>query len=179
LPSASTGTIHCPDFASVSGRLAKTPPGWTRVRVQAASLNHRDIWSLRGAGLPPERLPMILGSDAAGHDEDGQPVVVHAVIADPAAADPSLRERETKLAAATDEAERTHPRIELTAQRAAVRSAKLGEVAAEFEAIHNIQRAQRVGSVHTIIPAAQLRPSPIAAVERGLAKATTAAAPSQ
>jgi len=60
-----------------------------------------------------------------------------------------------------------------------VRSAKLGEVAAEFEAIHNIQRAQRVGSVHTIIPAAQLRPSPIAAVERGLAKATTAAAPSQ
>ena len=61
----------------------ETPLGWTRVRVEAASLNHHDIWSLRGAGLPPDRLPMILGCDAAGYDEDGEPVVVHAVIADP------------------------------------------------------------------------------------------------
>jgi NADPH:quinone reductase-like Zn-dependent oxidoreductase len=59
------------------------PSGWTRVRVEAASLNHRDIWLLRGAGLPPERLPMILGCDATGYDEDGEPVIVHAVIADP------------------------------------------------------------------------------------------------
>jgi acetyl-CoA carboxylase carboxyltransferase component len=88
------------------------------------------------------------------------------------AADPGLRELETKLAAAADDAERAHLRIELASQRAAVRSAKLGEVASEFEAIHNIKRAQRVGSVHTIIPAAQLRPSIIAAVERGMAKAT-------
>jgi acetyl/propionyl-CoA carboxylase alpha subunit/acetyl-CoA carboxylase carboxyltransferase component len=87
------------------------------------------------------------------------------------AADPGLRELETKLAAAADDAERAHLRIELASQRAAVRSAKLGEVASEFEAIHNIKRAQRVGSVHTIIPAAQLRPSIIAAVERGMAKA--------
>jgi NADPH:quinone reductase-like Zn-dependent oxidoreductase len=61
----------------------ETRPGWTRVSVQAASLNHHDIWSLRGAGLPSERLPMILGCDAAGTDEDGRPVVVHSVIADP------------------------------------------------------------------------------------------------
>jgi acetyl-CoA carboxylase carboxyltransferase component len=88
------------------------------------------------------------------------------------AADPGLRELETKLAAAADDAERAHLRIELASQRAAVRSAKLGEVASEFEAIHNIKRAQRVGSVHTIIPAAQLRPSIIDAVERGMAKAT-------
>jgi hypothetical protein len=53
-----------------------------------------------------------------------------------------------------------------------VSSAKLGEVASEFEAIHNIERAQRVGSVHTIIPAAQLRSSIIAAGERGMAQAT-------
>jgi acetyl/propionyl-CoA carboxylase alpha subunit/acetyl-CoA carboxylase carboxyltransferase component len=91
------------------------------------------------------------------------------------AADPGLRELETKLAKAADDAERAHLRIELAAQRAAVRSAKLGEVASEFEAIHNIKRAQRVGSVHTIIPAAQLRPSIIAAVERGMAKATASA----
>ena len=32
--------------------------------------------------------------------------------------------------------------------RAAVRSEKLGEVAAEFEAVHNIERARRMGSVH-------------------------------
>ena len=61
------------------------PAGWIRVHVEAASLNHHDIWSLRGAGLPPERLPMILGCDAAGYDEAGEPVVVHAVIADPEA----------------------------------------------------------------------------------------------
>src|SRR4051812_47535596 len=59
-----------------------TPPeGWTRVRVQAGSLNHHDLWSLRGVGLPAERLPMVLGCDAAGIDEStGAEVVVHAVI---------------------------------------------------------------------------------------------------
>jgi len=62
------------------------PDGWTTVRVRAASLNHHDVWSLRGVGLPAERLPMILGCDAAGVDEDGREVVVHAVIGDPLAA---------------------------------------------------------------------------------------------
>ena len=57
------------------------PPGWVTVNVRAASLNHHDIWSLRGVGLPAERLPMILGCDAAGVDPDGNEVVVHAVIA--------------------------------------------------------------------------------------------------
>jgi NADPH:quinone reductase-like Zn-dependent oxidoreductase len=62
------------------------PDGWTTVRVRAASLNHHDVWSLRGVGLSAERLPMILGCDAAGVDEDGREVVVHAVIGDPLAA---------------------------------------------------------------------------------------------
>lgn len=57
------------------------PAGWVRVRVRAAALNHHDLWSLRGVGLPPERLPMILGTDAAGTTEDGRDVLVHAVIA--------------------------------------------------------------------------------------------------
>jgi NADPH:quinone reductase-like Zn-dependent oxidoreductase len=52
--------------------------------VKAASLNHHDLWSLRGVGLREEALPMILGCDAAGLDEDGNEVVVHAVISDPA-----------------------------------------------------------------------------------------------
>lgn len=58
-------------------------PGWVQVRVRAASLNHHDLWSLRGVGLPADRLPMILGCDAAGELEDGTPVVVHSVISDP------------------------------------------------------------------------------------------------
>src|SRR3954467_1123763 len=59
--------------------------GWTTVDVKAAALNHHDLWSLRGVGLPDDRLPMILGCDAAGVDADGNDVVVHAVIADPTA----------------------------------------------------------------------------------------------
>jgi hypothetical protein len=54
--------------------------GWTTVEVRAASLNHHDLWSLRGVGLPAERLPMILGCDAAGVDADGNEVIVHSVI---------------------------------------------------------------------------------------------------
>ena len=56
--------------------------GWTTVTVKAAALNHHDLWSLRGVGLPADRLPMILGCDAAGIDPDGNEVVVHAVIGD-------------------------------------------------------------------------------------------------
>lgn len=61
----------------------QVPEGWTRVSVRAAALNHHDLWSLRGVGLKQDALPMILGCDAAGIDEDGNEVVVHAVINDP------------------------------------------------------------------------------------------------
>ncbi|MGZ4166885.1 MAG: zinc-binding dehydrogenase [Solirubrobacteraceae bacterium] len=54
--------------------------GWKTVTVKAAALNHHDLWSLRGVGLGEDALPMILGCDAAGIDEDGNEVVVHAVI---------------------------------------------------------------------------------------------------
>ena len=60
--------------------------GWTTVTVKAASLNHHDVWTLRGVGLPADRLPMILGCDAAGVDAEGNDVVVHAVIGDPTVA---------------------------------------------------------------------------------------------
>ena len=65
------------------GQESALPDGWTTVTVKAASLNHHDLWSLRGVGLREEALPMILGCDAAGLDEDGNEVVVHAVISDP------------------------------------------------------------------------------------------------
>ena len=59
------------------------PEGWTTVRLRAASLNHHDLWSLRGVGLTEDKLPMIMGCDGAGVDEHGNEVVVHAVISDP------------------------------------------------------------------------------------------------
>jgi NADPH:quinone reductase-like Zn-dependent oxidoreductase len=58
-------------------------PGWTTVTVKAASLNHHDLWSLKGVGLPEDRLPMILGCDAAGLDPDGNEVIVHSVVSSP------------------------------------------------------------------------------------------------
>jgi NADPH:quinone reductase-like Zn-dependent oxidoreductase len=59
------------------------PEGWALVEVKAASLNHHDVWSLRGVGLAAERLPMILGCDAAGIGPDGEEVILHALIGDP------------------------------------------------------------------------------------------------
>jgi NADPH:quinone reductase-like Zn-dependent oxidoreductase len=59
------------------------PDGWTTVTVKAASINQHDIFSLRGVGLPADRLPMILGCDAAGIDAEGNEVVVYAVISEP------------------------------------------------------------------------------------------------
>src|SRR5947209_18582398 len=61
----------------------KVPDGWTTVTVKATALNHHDLWTLRGVGISPDRLPIVLGCDAAGIDEDGHEVVVHSVIGDP------------------------------------------------------------------------------------------------
>ncbi|MCU1537411.1 MAG: Alcohol dehydrogenase zinc-binding domain protein [Humibacillus sp.] len=54
--------------------------GWSVVHLRAAALNHHDVWSLRGVGLPADRLPMVLGCDGAGVDEAGNEVIVHAVV---------------------------------------------------------------------------------------------------
>jgi len=61
----------------------EVPDGWVLVEMRAASLNHHDLWSLRGVGLRAEQLPMILGCDGAGVDPDGNEVILHAVIGDP------------------------------------------------------------------------------------------------
>lgn len=60
----------------------RPPEGWTTVNVRATALNHHDLWSLRGVGLSREKLPMVLGCDAAGTDEDGRPVLIHSVVGD-------------------------------------------------------------------------------------------------
>jgi len=83
--------------------------------------------------------------------------------------DPRVKAMEAAVAEA-DELERPRLRVELAGLRADVRSEKLGEVADEFEQIHNIERARAVGSVHTIIPARELRPYLIGAIERGLSR---------
>ncbi|MEQ8834058.1 MAG: biotin carboxylase N-terminal domain-containing protein [Miltoncostaeaceae bacterium] len=83
------------------------------------------------------------------------------------AADQRVVEATERLEAA-EAADRGRLRAELDEVRAAVRSQKLGEVATEFDGIHSVQRALEVGSVHAIIPAVELRPRLIAAVEAGL-----------
>jgi NADPH:quinone reductase-like Zn-dependent oxidoreductase len=57
--------------------------GWAVVRVVSSSLNMHDLWTLRGVGHSPEHIPIVLGCDAAGYDEDGNEVIVYPVIADP------------------------------------------------------------------------------------------------
>jgi len=57
--------------------------GWTTVDLRAASLNHHDVWNMRGVGVDPAWLPVVLGSDGAGVDADGNDVIVYPLIADP------------------------------------------------------------------------------------------------
>jgi NADPH:quinone reductase-like Zn-dependent oxidoreductase len=73
LSALNVGNIDPPDV----------PADWVEVSVRAAALNQHDIWSLRGVGLAADRLPMILGCDAAGVTADGREVIIHAVINDP------------------------------------------------------------------------------------------------
>jgi len=51
-----------------------------------------------------------------------------------------------------------------------VHSEKLGEMADEFDRVHSVHRALRVGALHNIIPPEKLRPHLIDAVERGIRK---------
>ncbi|MFD7690937.1 zinc-binding dehydrogenase [Streptomyces sp. NPDC059781] len=60
----------------------RPPEGWATVEVRAAALNHHDLWTLRGVAVLPGQLPVVLGSDAAGVDEDGREVIVYPVIGD-------------------------------------------------------------------------------------------------
>ncbi|TVR29469.1 MAG: fused acetyl/propionyl-CoA carboxylase subunit alpha/methylmalonyl-CoA decarboxylase subunit alpha, partial [Nitriliruptor sp.] len=83
-------------------------------------------------------------------------------------ADPRVQELEQRIADA-DNGEVAQLRAQLDELRSSVRSEKLGEVAAEFDAVHSVQRAQEVGSIDHIVSAQDLRPYLIDAVERGMA----------
>jgi len=80
-------------------------------------------------------------------------------------ADPRVRAPGAEAPAAADQAALRARLRELTRE---VRNEKLGEVAEEFDRVHSVQRAQQVGSVDRIIPAATLRPYLVDAVERGM-----------
>ncbi|GAB3653489.1 zinc-binding dehydrogenase [Actinocorallia lasiicapitis] len=73
------------------------PEGWATVTVKAAALNHHDLWTLKGVGVRAEQLPLILGCDAAGLDEDGNEVIVHAVIGQPVNGDETLDPKRSLL----------------------------------------------------------------------------------
>lgn len=57
--------------------------GWTLVDLKAATLNHHDLWSLKGVGLSVGQLPRILGCDGAGVDSDGNEVIIYPVVTSP------------------------------------------------------------------------------------------------
>ena len=82
-------------------------------------------------------------------------------------ADERIQALERSIAVASAH-ERTRLRSELAAMRSVVRNEMLGVVAAEFDAVHSVERARDVGSVDAIVPAGRLRPELVAAVERGL-----------
>ena len=82
-------------------------------------------------------------------------------------ADARVVEMQARVAAAAA-GERATLRAQLAETLAQAHSDHLGAVAAEFDAIHSVQRALEVGSVNQIIPAVGLRPLLIDAVERGM-----------
>jgi acetyl-CoA carboxylase carboxyltransferase component len=98
-------------------------------------------------------------------------VVFSAEVNKRTAADPrvaGLQGHIAKVAASGDRDEAARLRAELTSVRPAVHAEKLGQLAEEFDSLHSIERAKSVGSVHAIVPAAQLRPYLIDAVQRGI-----------
>ena len=84
--------------------------------------------------------------------------------------DARVQDMEAALKAAATDAERVARRATLAEVTKTVRSEKLGEVAEEFDRIHSVHRALKVGSLDRIISAAELRPYLIGAIERGMAR---------
>ncbi|MBK9178938.1 MAG: fused acetyl/propionyl-CoA carboxylase subunit alpha/methylmalonyl-CoA decarboxylase subunit alpha [Acidimicrobiales bacterium] len=83
-------------------------------------------------------------------------------------ADPQVAAVRERLGSASG-AEAAALRRELAEVVETVRSQKLGEVADEYDHIHDINRALRMGSVDRIIAGAAIRPYLIDALERGMA----------
>ena len=83
--------------------------------------------------------------------------------------DSRLEELSQRMAQA-DGAEKGRLRVLWNELFKRVHSEKLGEVAAEFDRVHCVERALRVGALNHILPPRDLRPYLIRAVERGMEK---------
>ncbi len=83
--------------------------------------------------------------------------------------DPRLQELTGAMAKA-EGAEKGRLRAQWEELFKVVHSEKLGEMAAEFDRVHSVQRALDVGALNRIIPPANLRPYLIDAVERGMGR---------
>src|SRR5579864_5538154 len=70
----------------------------------------------------------------------------------------------------TEGAEKVRLRTQWEELFAIIHSEKLGEMAAEFDRVHSVQRALDVGALNRILPPAELRPYLIDAIERGIAR---------
>jgi acetyl-CoA carboxylase carboxyltransferase component len=81
--------------------------------------------------------------------------------------DPRLRELSLTMDNA-EGAEKGRLRAQLEELFKVVHSEKLGEMASEFDRVHSVQRALDVGALNRIVPASELRPYLIDAVERGI-----------
>ena len=82
--------IEKPDFENPLSalRIGERPmpesrDGWVSVKIQAASLNWHDLWTMQGLGGlngRPETFPMILGCDGVGTLPDGSAAVIYPVL---------------------------------------------------------------------------------------------------
>ena len=81
--------------------------------------------------------------------------------------DPRVKEVQEQLVQ-SDGTQKAALQVKLNEISAMVRSEKVGEVASEFDHIHNVQRAQRVGSIDHVIEPEAIRPYLIEALERGI-----------
>ncbi|HZS95261.1 MAG TPA: carboxyl transferase domain-containing protein [Terriglobales bacterium] len=76
----------------------------------------------------------------------------------------------TQAIAKAEGAERARLRTQWEDLFKVVHSEKVGEMAAEFDRVHSVQRALEVGALDRILPPSDLRPYLIDAVRRGIAK---------
>jgi acetyl-CoA carboxylase carboxyltransferase component len=96
-------------------------------------------------------------------------VVFASEVADRARKDERL-EALTQAMAKADSKEKAGLRAQYNELFKVVHSEKLGEMAEEFDHVHSVHRALRVGALHSILPPANLRPYLVDAVERGIRK---------
>ena len=119
--------------------------------------------NLEVAALEGTYASVIGGAPAAG-------VVFAGEVEARARKDPRLQTL-TRAMAKAEGAEKGKLRAQWDELFKVVHSEKLGEMASEFDRVHSVQRALRVGALNRIIPPATLRPYLIDALERGIARA--------